>query len=660
MDYRKLNDSEIKILEAHGCTAENWATVFVKQGFEPNRVWHVRFLGQAKMGVFEKTVELDNGRTEKSGLYNTVIKDCTIGDNVYVSDVKSLVNYEIGSDAIIYNVASLIVVGNTAFGNGTEIEVLNEGGGREIKIFDRLTSQVAYLAALYRHNPIFIEKLNGLIEKYVETKKASVGIIGNGAVISDCSRIKNVYVGESATISGALYLEEGTIESSKDDPTFVGEGVVAKGFIILSGSRVDGSAILDHCFVGQTVRVDKQYSGENSCFFANSEAFHGEGCSIFAGPYTVTHHKSTLLIAALFSFYNAGSGTNASNHMYKLGPVHQGILERGAKTGSFSYMLWPCRVGAFTGIIGKHYVNFDVTDFPFSYVIESNGKSLLMPAMNLFTVGTRRDSEKWPNRDRRKGPEKYDLINFELFNPYTIGKIIRGMDILKELDENTPEDQDFVKWGNVFIKRPKLKTGYENYETALKVYIGNEVVKRLEKHTDATSLKTIIEDLFVEKSEALGVWVDLSGLLAPKRVIDDLLKSIQNGDISTISELINRLKNIYQAYDEFAWAWCLDLIKNRLGVDFRSITKDQLLMIVKDWKENSIKFNNMVLKDAGKEFSEKSRIGYGIDGDEEIRNRDFEAVRGKFEEDKFVAGLKKESSTIEKRAEELVAFLQKL
>ena len=94
-------------------------------------------------------------------------------------------------------------------------------------------------------------------------------------------------------------------------------------------------------FVGQGVQLGKQFSSENSLFFANCEGFHGEACSIFAGPYTVTHHKSTLLIAGIYSFYNAGSGTNQSNHMYKLGPVHQGVLQRGSKNGSFSYMRWP-------------------------------------------------------------------------------------------------------------------------------------------------------------------------------------------------------------------------------------------------------------------------------------------------------------------------------
>ena len=83
----------------------------------------------------------------------------------------------------------------------------------------------------------------------------------------------------------------------------------------------------------------KQFNHQNSVFFANSEGFHGEAVSIFAGPYTVTHHKSSLLIAGMFSFFNAGSGTNQSNHMYKLGPIHQGVVDRGSKTGSFSSSL---------------------------------------------------------------------------------------------------------------------------------------------------------------------------------------------------------------------------------------------------------------------------------------------------------------------------------
>ena len=102
------------------------------------------------------------------------------------------------------------------------------------------------------------------------------------------------------------------------------------------------------------------------------------GVRYFAGPYTVTHHKSTLLIAGMFSFMNAGSGSNQSNHMYKLGPIHQGTLERGAKTTSDSYILWPARVGAFSLVMGRHVNHSDTSNLPFSYLIEQNNTTYLV------------------------------------------------------------------------------------------------------------------------------------------------------------------------------------------------------------------------------------------------------------------------------------------
>ena len=150
-------------------------------------------------------------------------------------------------------------------------------------------------------------------------------------------------------------------------------------------------------------------------------------CSAFAGPYTVTHHKSTLLIGGLFSFYNAGSGTNQSNHRYKLGPTHEGKLERGCKTGSFAYMMWPCRVGPFSVVLGKHTRSFDTADLPFSHLeADSSGRCELIPGHYIATVGTLRDGAKWPKRDRRSGPELRDVLCFDVFNPLTVGRMVAG------------------------------------------------------------------------------------------------------------------------------------------------------------------------------------------------------------------------------------------
>ena len=105
-------------------------------------------------------------------------------------------------------------------------------------------------------------------------------------------------------------------------------------------------------------------------------------------------HKSSLLIAGMFSFLNAGSGSNQSNHMYKLGPIHQGVVERGSKTTSDSYILWPAKVGAFSLIMGRHVNHPDTSGMPFSYLIEHGNRSYLVPGANLKSVGTIRDAQK--------------------------------------------------------------------------------------------------------------------------------------------------------------------------------------------------------------------------------------------------------------------------
>jgi hypothetical protein len=659
MTYRHLTKEEINKLLSQHCFADNWTSITVKEGFSPDNIFNNRFEGNIKLGNCSGMIEVEKNTSKTSGIYNSFVSNCEIGDQVYISEVKNLSNYIIEGNVAISNVGSLVVNEESAFGNGTQIEVLNEGGGRELPIFDRLSSQIGYLTVLYRHDKDFTDKILGIIKDYCESKRSNRGLIQTGARIQDSLIIRNVFVGSYATICGAGLLEEGTIQSCNEAPAFVGQGVIAKKFIILSGSRVDEGAILDNSFIGQGVIMGRQCSAENSVFFANCEAFHGEACSLFAGPYTVTHHKSTLMIASLVSFFNAGSGTNQSNHMYKLGPIHQGILERGSKTGSFAYLLLPCHIGAYTVVMGKHYVNFDSSDFPFSYISEEKGKSELTPAMNLFTVGTRRDIDKWPNRDRRRDPVKLDLIHFDLFNPYIVGRIINGISILNELAEKTVKEQDYINYKGINIHRLLLKTTRKYYEIALKLYIGQEVVKRIGVLNNNSSLTDLRNMLTVQGTDGTGKWLDICGLFSPAGKIDELIDSVRIGKIRSVDDLIENLISIYDNYNEYAWEWCSSLISQQTGYNPENMPVDSLIQIITDWKTNAIKLNNMILKDAEKEFDSGSKLGFGIDGDINTRDRDFQAVRGVYDNNKFVTSLQKESKEIAEKANRMIAILER-
>ena len=63
---------------------------------------------------------------------------------------------------------------------------------------------------------------------------------------------------------------------------------------------------------------------------------------------------------------------------------------------------------------------------------------------------------------------------------------------------------------------------------------------------------------------------------------------------------------------------------------------DELVSIINEWKESVVEIDKMLYEDAKKEFRLEKMTGFGIDGDEHIKQMDFENVRGKFEENTFV------------------------
>ncbi|MBP8709959.1 MAG: DUF4954 family protein, partial [Bacteroidales bacterium] len=512
--YRSLSIGEIRGLEAAGCRSNSWESVFVKDPFNAERIQNVTFSGTVRLGLFNGVARERCGLPLMRGIKNAHIHNCTIADNVTITDITGFIaNYDIGEGVVIRNCGHISTEGHTSFGNGTRVAVLNETGGREVPIWDRLTSHMAYIITLYRHRPSAIAEIEKLIDDYTEGVRSDRGEIGSGSYIAGCGTIKNVRIGNGAVIEDVSRLEEGSVNSSFRDPVHIGNDVIMDHFIICSGSKVNDAAVIDKCFIGQGCILSKQYSAENSLFFSNCGGYHGEACSIFAGPYTVTHHKSTLLIAGIFSFMNAGSGSNQSNHMYKLGPIHQGIMERGSKTTSDSFVLWPSRIGPFTLVVGRHHHNVDTTSFPFSYLTEASYESQLIPGINLRSVGTIRDAQKWPKRDMRKDTRKLDQINYNLLSPFTVGKMIKGRDLLKELIEAN-QGQDVIGYERMRIKSSAAMRGISLYQMGIDKYIGNSVIKRLEG-TVFRSDEEIRDRMKPDTMEGTGDWIDMSGLITP-------------------------------------------------------------------------------------------------------------------------------------------------
>jgi NDP-sugar pyrophosphorylase family protein len=638
--YRSLTKEEIDILLQQNCSCKNWDNIEVAEGFDAYCVRDTLFTGKIKLGIFDKTYVLEGNIERQSGITNAAIHNCVIGDNVYIGKINSYIaNYSIGDDTYIENVDLLAVTGNCNFGNGTIVAALNEAGGREVPACDKLSAQVAYMISLYRHRPEMIANLENLIYAYANTVESDMGTIGKHVSICNCRTIKNVRIGDYAILEGCSELINGSINSNKEAPVHFGISVIAHDFIASSGCEITEGALIDRCFIGQACEIGKQYSATDTLFFSNCQGFHGEATSVFAGPFTVTHHKSSLLIAGMFSFLNAGSGSNQSNHMYKLGPIHQGIVERGSKTTSDSYILWPAKIGAFTLVMGRHTDHSDTSDLPFSYMIENNNETVLVPAANLKSVGTIRDAQKWPKRDKRKDLDKLDQINFNLLSPYTIQKMMAGEEILHALKNISGETCETYYYQNTRINNSSLHKGIYLYEMGIYKFLGNSIIKRLEE-TIFSSVDEIRERLKPDTTDGLGEWVDIAGLIVPKSVIEKLIKRIENNEFESIDQLNREFAEIHSNYYSLEWTWAIDKIQQKLGKIIEEITVNDIIGLVEKWKHAVVTIDEILYEDAKKEFALKVKTGFGMDGNDLDKQKDFENVRGDFDKNPFVLEVK--------------------
>ena len=586
--YRNLKREEISTLEMNGCQAENWQTIFVTDQFDPQCIHRVTFYGTAHLGSCNGSIEVSDGFVKRCGIVNATLRNVTIGDNCLIENIGNFMNNVIiGNGCHISNVCTIETRPKANYGQGILISVLNEVGKGNLLLFDGLNSQLAALMVKQFGNKAFNKALNALVDKFINDKRPECSTIGNNVVITNTNEITNSVIGDGCHISGGSRLSNCTISSTLKNPITIGTGVICENSIISGGSKIINSVKIVDCMVGEACELSNGFTAASSVFFANSYMSNGEACAAFCGPFTVSHHKSSLLIGGMFSFYNAGSATNFSNHAYKMGPMHYGILERGSKTASGAYLLMPANIGTFSVLFGKLMYHPDTRDLPFSYLIAYNDTMYLVPGRNFATVGLYRDIRKWPNRDKRRVTDRKSIVNFDWLSPFSISEVLRGKKILENLREASGDNVSTYNYHEYVIKAPLLRKGIRYYDLALRIYMG-AVLKR---HLPTVPASHVGE----------GEWIDLSGMLMPvseeKRLVDDII----NGTLSSINDVLDRFVFIHNNYNEYRWAWTYRMILDFYGID--NLDAETVERIHADYVAARREWITLIRKDAEKEFN---------------------------------------------------------
>lgn len=587
--YRSLTIEEIKTLEKRGCKAEDWSAVSVANDFKAETVRNVSFYGEVTLGVFEKKMEVSKGFFKTCGIKNATLRNVEIGDNCLIENIGNYINnYIIGEECYISNVNTMETTDGATFGQGNMISVLNEAGDGNVMLFDGLTSQLAALMVNHHKDKELITAMKALIRKEIMESIPDRGTIGFGVKIVNTSEITNTNINDDCEVIGACRLSDCSIKSIPEASVYIGSGVICENSIIFDGSSILNSVKLENCFVGEACHITNGFTAESSIFFANSYMANGEACAAFCGPFSASHHKSSLLIGGMFSFYNAGSATNFSNHAYKMGPIHYGTLERGTKTASGAYLLMPANIGTFSVCFGKLMHHPDTRNLPFSYLIAYGDTMYLSPGRNLTTVGLYRDIRKWPKRDMRPRSAQKSIVNFDWLSPFSVGEIIRGKKILEKLQHASGTNVSSYNYHEYVINASSLIKGIKYYDIALRIFMG-AVLKRHKLEMPKSTVGT-------------GNWIDLSGLLLPESEELQLIEDIKNGSIENINQVIDRFVIINANYPEYRWTWAYRMILDYYHLE--TLNEQTAAQIHMDYVKARRTWIAEIRKDAEKEFSQ--------------------------------------------------------
>jgi len=496
-----LTKQEIDKLKANGNCAEDWKKIKVAKGIDTSRIRQNYFSGEVTIGKLSGNVEIAKGVKVPSGIFNSIIIDSNIGDGVLIQDVKTLSNYIVADNAVVFNCGVISAKKENTFGNGSELPIAIETGGREVKTYAEITVEVASKVATSRADKKFLEEYSNSVDKYIEQIKQDKGIIEEGAKVKNVKKISNTYIGKHAAIDSAETILNSMILSSEAEETEISDGAYIKDSLIQWGCEVTSMAIVANSVLVEHSHVERHGKVTDSLIGANTGIAEGEVTACLVGPFVGFHHQA-ILIAAFWpeGKGNVGYGANVgSNHTSKA-PDQELWAGEGTFFGLGVNIKFPSNFTKAPYSIIATAVNAlpQKVTFPFSLInsaaatIEkiSPAYNEIMPGWvlsdNIFTV--RRNEGKYKKRNKAKRAK----IEFEVFRPEIVDLMIDARKRLEDVKQKKEiyTDKDIKGIGKSYMLERSRKAGIDAYTFYIRYYALMGLKKQLEANKKAKDILT--------------------------------------------------------------------------------------------------------------------------------------------------------------------------
>ncbi|MCX7984541.1 MAG: DUF4954 family protein [Bacteroidetes bacterium] len=591
--WRSLCPDEVEELIRNNNFADDWSTVFVTDPFNPQSIKNARFFGLVRLGRFTNSILDHHGFQIPVGITNSTIVSCDIGNDSAIHNVHYLAHYIIGNRCVLVNIDEMLTTNTAKFGNGIVkdgesenvriwLDVVNENSTRRVLPFDGIIPADAYLWMRYRDDSELLRQFLKMVQKQFDSKRGYYGTIGDQCVIKSCKLVKDVRVGSHCYIEGANTLKNLTINSSEDEPTYIGEGVILVNGIIGYGCRIFYNSIADRFVMGNNstlkygARLIHTFLGDNStiscCEVLNNLIF----------PAHEQHHNNSFLIAThMMGQSNIAAGaTIGSNHNSRAND-NEIVAGRGFWAGLCTSLKHSSRFASFTLLSKADYPNELNIILPFSLL--NNNYTLdrleVLPAFwwlyNMYALV--RNTWKFQARDKRK--RKIQNIEYDFLAPDTVEEILYARYLLElwtakayclkhnESFDTMMEEERIALGKDLFSRSQKeidtLEVLGEMMERSNRKVVILKAFKAYHAYTDMLyyyAMKNIIQFLTNAPTERFTTlhkhlagervisWVNLGGQIVPEYCVDELRANVREGKITTWDDIHQRYNELWKKY----------------------------------------------------------------------------------------------------------------
>jgi hypothetical protein len=682
--YRNLTSKEIEILVKNNNSAESWDKILVTKNFNPNLIRNCEFWGMVRIG------DLQTGYLEYHklrlpvGLSNSVIISCDIGDNCVVRNVRYLAHYIIGKQCILFNIDEMITVDNAKFGNGILkegesedvriwIELANENGNRAVLPFVGMLPADAYLWSRHRADTKFQKRLVAMTDALGDTRRGFYGQVGDFSVLKNNRIIKNVNFGAYCYVKGANKLKNLTIQSSKEEPAQIGEGVELVNGIIGYGNRIFYGVKAVRFVTGRNVQLKYAARLLNSYLGDNSTISCCEVLNNLIFPFHEQHHNNSFLIAATVQGQSniAAGATIGSNHNSRA-PDGEIIAKRGFWPGLNSSFKHNSVFAPFALVAkGMYYAEINLR-LPFTLVSPGNttNEINLYPGYwfkhNMYALA--RNSWKFKKRDKRVVKEQH--IETDYLAPDTVESMIEGLSILRQALESTlgqsitvqeiiERQNELDRSVNVVLddvlyhgKARVLKAaqGVALYFKMIEYYGGRELYQFLHSRlTSGESLQQALAHLKAFDAPYIRQWENMGGQIMPAEKVQELIENIKSGAITSWQQIHRFYDDNWQVYPQQKFAHALHSLLNIYELTTEQLDENFVVEILKKTKRTSQDLLDWAFRSREKDYENPFRLAT-YESKEEM-----EAVLGTIESNSFLQEMKADVQTLQSTIDSILS-----